>query len=176
MSGRMPAHWCAKNPVAAAQPGKVPEEVLRGNVDAPAALDALHDDAGDIAQGELRLHGRGVIELAEPYLVVRVERGDDRGVVRQRHGARGAPVETPAESDDAVLAGMERGQLGGVLVRLRAAVVQEQRVVFITGGLADAARELLLERVAHAVGIESDLVQLRLERLHVVRMAVADGE
>ena len=84
-------------------------------------------------------------------------------------------MEAVAEGYDAVLARSEGRQLGGVLVRLGAAVVQEKGIVLIAADLADAARQLLLQGVAHAVGVEADLVQLLLQRFHIVGMGVADG-
>ena len=153
---------------------RLQETVLR-HVDAAAALDTLDDHRGHAAFRQFVRHGIAVVQVAERDVVVRVEGGDDRRIVRQRHGARSAPVEAAAEGDDAVPAGLEGRQFGGVLVGFRAAVVQEEGVILVTADLADAACQLLLQGIADAVGVEADLVELRLQRLDVMRVGVPHG-
>ena len=65
---------------------------------------------------------------------------------------------------------MERSQLCGIFVGLGAAVVKEERVVTVTAGLAQTLRQFLLKRIDHAVGVKSYLIQLVLERGHIVRV------
>ena len=71
---------------------------------------------------------------------------------------------------------MEGGQLQGVLVGFGTAVDEEERVVFVAAGLAQAFGHLLLELVDDGVGVEAQGGYLVADHLHVVRMGVADGD
>ena len=70
---------------------------------------------------------------------------------------------------------MERSQLHGVLVGLGSAVDQEQLIVVVTASFAQTCGELLLQGVDNRVGVEAQTVELTLESLDVMRMAVADA-
>ena len=85
-------------------------------------------------------------------------------------------MEAFAESDDAVLAGVEGSQLGGVFIGFRAAVVQEKAVVLKAAGAAQTGCKLLLKWVAHAVGVETYLGELVCKDFNIVGMAVADAD
>ena len=78
-----------------------------------------------------------------------------------------------AEGHHPVPSGVERGQLEGILIGFRPGVVEEETVVGISRCLPQAVGKFLLQRIAYAVGIEADTLQLRAQRLDIVGMAVA---
>lgn len=91
-------------------------------------LDALYDDGGKLAGGQLAAHGFDVAEGCEIDVGSGIERRPDSRIVGCRHGARRAAVEGAVEGEYFGAAGGERCQLDGVFVCLGAGVAQEQRV------------------------------------------------
>ena len=70
---------------------------------------------------------------------------------------------------------VEGCQLQSIFIGFCATVDEEQGIVFVPGNLAQTLSNLLLQTVDDRVGIESQRVQLLGHHLHVVRMAVANG-
>ena len=104
-----------------------------------------------------------------------VERRDDFRVIRGRYRARGAAVKRAPKCNHADFSGVEGRQLQRILVGLGPRVAQKQRVILIARHLAQLVRQLRLKGNLHRVGVEADVLQLLGEALHVVRVAVADG-
>ncbi len=148
------------------------EPVVRDH-DAADSLDALDDHRGHISFGDFRLHGLYVIERQKDDIVVRVERRGVFRVVGDGHGSRGPSVEGSLERDHLVLAGVEGSEFESVLVGLRSRIDQEQGIVLQTGEFSDFLRQFHLERILHAVGVESDLAELVGDGGDILRMAVA---
>ena len=85
-----------------------------------------------------------------------VEGRDNLRVVGHGDRAGSPPVETAAEGDDPVLAGMERCEFQRVLIGLGPGVHEEQGGVVAARNPADPVGERLLEGVDDAVGVEAD--------------------
>ena len=109
-------------------------------------------------------------------MAVVVDRGDDLGVVGDFDGQTGTPVEGFLEGKHAGASGVERSQFHGVLVGLGAGVDEEEGIILVAAGLAQTVGKLHLQLVDDRVGVEGQLLLLLLHHLHVVRMAVADGD
>lgn len=84
-------------------------------------------------------------------------------------------METLLEGYHSVLAGMEGGELEGVLVGFGSRVVEEEAVVVVAAETAELFCQFLLEGIPDAVGIEAYLVNLFLEGGDVVGMGMAYG-
>ena len=162
--------------VLGAERAEVAHELVRRQLDAAHALDALDDDRRDAALAEFGFDGEGVVEREVSNIQSLIDRGDDARVIRYADSRRGAPVEGMLEGEDALLAVVERRELEGVLVRLGTGVDQEQGVVVVARSLAEAVGELLLERVNHRVGVKAQLADLLADGLHVGRMAMSYGD
>ena len=85
-------------------------------------------------------------------------------------------MEGAAEGKDLGTAGLEGRQLEGVLIGLGAAVAKEQVELVIAADLTQFHGQGFLQAVLHGIRIESELADLLPDRLHVVRMAVADAD
>ena len=70
----------------------------------------------------------------------------------------------------------EGSQLQGILVCLGTRVDEEELIIFITAYLAQTLSEFHLQLVDDRVGIETQVVQLVGEHLHIVRMAMTDAD
>ena len=99
-----------------------------------------------------------------------IERRDNLGIVSDGDCTRSPAVKTLAESDDTVPAGVEGSQFHGILIGFGSGIVKEQGIIFITGSLAQLTGKFLLQRIDHAVGIETDAAQLVGDGSHVVGM------
>ena len=121
-------------------------------------------------------HPFQVPERAETDFMDRIERGYYRRIVGHRHRAGSPAVEAPPEGHHAVAPGVERSELEGVLVGLGPAVVQEEAVVGLSAESPETPCELLLQRIAYAVGIEAYAGSLLPEGFKVFRVAVAYGD
>ena len=68
---------------------------------------------------------------------------------------------------------VETGELQRILVGLRTTVDQEEAVVLITADFSEALSELLLQGVDDTIGVESNLLHLIVDSLHIMRMTMA---
>ena len=187
----MPACWCAKkltaaavaalhlvgdeqHVVRAAQQRQPLQEVIGRHDDAAHALNRLDNHGADVAAAQDFGHRLQVV-IDEANGVAGVEGSHDFGVVGGRHRARGTAVKRAFKCHHAGFAGVEGGQLQRILVGLGPRVAQKQRVIVVARHLAQLVRQLRLNRNLHRVGVEADVLQLLGEALHVVRVAVADG-
>ncbi len=82
-------------------------------------------------------------------------------------------MESLAECDDTLFAGVERRQLHGVFIGLGARVDEKQLVVVVATGLAELLCQTLLKAVDDGIAVEHQVLGLVLQRFHVVGVAVA---
>ncbi len=156
--------------------------------------DRLEDDRGDrlrplVLEDLLEVRraraDRAWVRMAGRAPVgVRVEHPDDAGHARldgpaagiagQRHGAVRRSVVGAVPGDDLVPAGVEAGELDGVLVRLRAAVREERDGEVAGRDLREHAAEARARLVRHRRADRAELVGLVLDRLDDLRVLVAD--
>ena len=100
----------------------------------------------------------------------------DARIVGSLHGERGPAVKGFASRQHTLAPRVERGELQGIFVGLGSGVDEKELIVGITAEAAQTFGELFLQTVDHGVGIEAQRLQLLLEFLHVVRMAVTDAD
>jgi hypothetical protein len=89
-------------------------------MNAATTLDTLDNDRCYIAFLEFCLYGCDVIKIKESHGVTLVEWRLDLGIIGHGYRTAGATMETAMESYHTALARMERSQLEGVLIALRA--------------------------------------------------------
>ena len=146
-----------------------------GETYAAHTLYALQYDCRHIALCQLSLPWLKVVERQISHVAVGIYGSDDFRIVGGFHCQRRAAMECFLCRKYAFAAGVERSQLHGVLVGLGSAVDQEQLIVVVTASFAQTCGELLLQGVDNRVGVEAQTVELTLESLDVMRMAVADA-
>lgn len=101
-----------------------------------------------------------------------VDRRYDTGIVGSLDGQRGAAVKGFRSGQNALAAGMERGELESVLIGLGTGIDQKQPIVLITAGAAQTFGQLLLKAVHHRIGIKAQLRELMLQRTDIMRVTM----
>ena len=109
---------------------KVLKKNVRRDIDAADSLDAFDYHACDISFREFYLNCSRIIQVHESDIMMSIERRDVFRVVSHGDRPGSASVETVAECDDAVLAGMERCQFECIFIGLGTGVYEEQGPVF----------------------------------------------
>ena len=71
---------------------------------------------------------------------------------------------------------VETGELECILVGLSTTVDEEEAIVFIAAYLSKALSELLLQGVDDTVGVESDLLNLIVDSLDIMRMTMSNAD
>ena len=155
---------------------EVLEELIVGDIDTAATLDALDDDGRNIVFLNVLGDGGDVVQLSPKNLVLEVERGVDFRIVGDGNSSAGTAVEAVAESDDLATTSMERREFEAVLVGLGSAVADEEAIFREPAQLANLLGESRLEGIDDAIGIEGDVVELVGYRLYVARVAVTYGD
>ena len=100
----------------------------------------------------------------------------DARVVGGLDGQRRAAVKGVARGQNAAAPRVEGGELQGVFVGLGPRVDQEEVIVVVARGAAQAFGQLRLQVVLHRVGVEAQALQLRADGLDVAGMAVANAD
>lgn len=152
------------------------QELWADHADASDTLNALDDAGTYIALLNLCCPSSEVVEGKVSDVPVGIDRRDDFRISRSFHSKARAAVESLFEGQDASAAIVERCQFHGVLVGFSTRVDEEELVVLITAGFAESFGKLFLQWVLHGVGIEAEFVGLLCESLHIVRMAMTDGD
>ncbi len=152
------------------------KEFRADHADATDTLNALDDAGTHIALLNLCRPSSEVVEGKVSDVPIGIDRRNDFRISRCFHSEAGAAVESLFEGQDASAAIVERCQFHGVLVGFSSRVDEEELIVLITAGFAESFGKLLLQRVLHGVGIEAEFVGLLCESLHIVRMAMTDGD
>ena len=101
-------------------------------MDATYTADALDDDGCDIALGNAGTNALNVAQLEELDGEGGVDRCLNLRVLGDVDSSRRSSVEGVAESDDLLLARVERGKFQGILVGLGTRIDEEELVVVVT--------------------------------------------
>ena len=144
--------------------------------DAAHALDALDDAGAHVAFGQLGLPGGDVVDGQVGDVMVGVDGGDDFRVVGHFDGERGAAVEGFLCREHPCAPVVERGEFEGVLIGLGSTVDEKQLIVLVSTGCSEPLGELLLKTVDDGVGVETQLVHLLGDGLHIAGVAVPDAD
>ena len=140
------------------------------------ALDRLNDTSADIALGKFLLPSLQIIDRKIGYVTIVIDRSDDLRIICYLYGKGSSSVESLLYRKHAGSSVGEGSQLQGILVCFGTRVDEEELIIFITAYLAQTLSEFHLQLVDDRVGIETQVVQLIGEHLHIVRMAMTDAD
>ena len=152
------------------------QEFWADHADATNTLNALDNAGAYVALLNLCRPSSEVVEGKVSDVPIGVDRRNDFRISRCFHSEARAAVESLFEGQDACATIVERCQFHGILVSFSSRIDEEELIVLITAGFAESLGKLFLQRVLHGVGIEAEFVGLLCESLHVVRMAMTDGD
>ena len=109
-------------------------------------------------------------------MTIIIDRSDDLWIICYLYGKGCSAVESLLYRKHAGSSVGEGSQLQGILVCFGTRVDEEELIIFITAYLAQTLSEFHLQLVDDRIGIETQVVQLVGEHLHIVRMAMTDAD
>ena len=160
--------------VAVAQRTDFAQELAARDTDAANALNRLDDHGRYFVIFKRFLQSGLVVQRNEDHVVGTVDRSDDIRIVGSSHRKRRTAVKGAFHRDHLAFSVMERRQFQGVFVRLGSRIAQEKLVIPLAGKFAQLISQLALLVDNYRIRIESDMLQLVYDRIHIVRMRVPD--